>query len=819
VRVAGPAASRLRRISLFRPPDTTRGPADFPVQWADLPPKAGHDEEHIWIRQDFPHGGSYQERFHFVMLASAVGASYRTEVTESGPQLVFTAPPAGEVTVYLTMVSTRDVNGGDGSPLAEAKRRVARAIETGFAKLLSRSSAWWAGFWSQALISLPDKRIEQAWYLLFHQLACSARTGRQAPGLCGLWVPGYATPWGGDYHLDQNTQMMFWGCFTNNHTELAKPYMELLESWVPRARWRAKEVYQTEGIRWPLASDAQGNERCPPQYAFEHWCQGAAASHFWFYYQHTQDEEWLRKTGYPILRDSLRFYETYMTRDEKGRWRIHPSIPPETRAWATNPTADLAVIRLLLRACIEASTILGAHADRRDGWRAMLRDLSPYPLAGEGDEQVLAFSETHPRLHAVHPSPLAPIFPGNDIGLDSPPGQLAIGARTLRAFMDIRDETGKVVRTPVARITHGRGWMCIAAARLGLGKETGQLLDDWLTTFFQHNGLTQAWESRVVAMEPIATDAHTFTTAIGEMLLQSYNGEIRLFPSVPPDWQDCRFHQLRAVGAFLVSAERRGGRTAYAVIRSLAGQKCVVANPWPSQEARVVDAAGKQVAGGNEATLAFGTMAGMTYVVEPVAAPAAQLPPVRLAASPAQAPRAIAKGKHFGLTARPAGRPFAAATAGKMVNVEAINDGVIREMKKWPGPVHLPAMSVCRVEPLYQSEPFQAHFGIEYGEPRQVRKITAWAGSGYCSVFGGVRLSWVPRAYVLQAWQDGHWVDIPGTKVRDNEEFPIEHAFEPLTTTKVRLLVTETGTGIFARKRGEPRRNYHNAALMELVVE
>ena len=47
-------------------------------------------------------------------------------------------------------------------------------------------------------------------------------------------------------------------------------------------------------------------------------------------------------------------------------------------------------------------------------------------------------------------------------------------------------------------------------------------------------------------------------TALNEMLLQSHDGVIRVFPSLPAGWRDASF-QLRAAGGFLVSGEKRGG--------------------------------------------------------------------------------------------------------------------------------------------------------------------------------------------------------------------------------------------------------------------
>ena len=45
------------------------------------------------------------------------------------------------------------------------------------------------------------------------------------------------------------------------------------------------------------------------------------------------------------------------------------------------------------------------------------------------------------------------------------------------------------------------------------------------------------------------------------MLLQSWGGKVRVFPSVPAAWSDVSFTDLRAEGGFIVSATRRAGKT------------------------------------------------------------------------------------------------------------------------------------------------------------------------------------------------------------------------------------------------------------------
>jgi len=45
---------------------------------------------------------------------------------------------------------------------------------------------------------------------------------------------------------------------------------------------------------------------------------------------------------------------------------------------------------------------------------------------------------------------------------------------------------------------------------------------------------------------------------------------------VPNDWESAVFHDLRAEGAFLVSAERKDGKTAWVRVKSLAGEPCKI---------------------------------------------------------------------------------------------------------------------------------------------------------------------------------------------------------------------------------------------------
>ena len=81
---------------------------------------------------------------------------------------------------------------------------------------------------------------------------------------------------------------------------------------------------------------------------------------------------------------------------------------------------------------------------------------------------------------------------------------------------------------------------------------------------------------------------------LNEMLLQSHEGFLRLFPCWPGG-RAARFEGLRAYGAFLVSAERDGQGVQAMRIVSEKGRACTVLNPWPGQAVRVRRAGGEEL--------------------------------------------------------------------------------------------------------------------------------------------------------------------------------------------------------------------------------
>ena len=147
-------------------------------------------------------------------------------------------------------------------------------------------------------------------------------------------------------------------------------------------------------------------------------------------------------------------------------------------------------------------------------------------------------------------------------------------------------------------------------ALLGDGDKARGQLTTLLDKYIQPN--TMYKESGPVIETPLS-GAQT----VHDMLVQSWGGIVRVFPAVPAAWASVTVHNVRTEGAFLISAVRRGGKTQFIRIRSLAGEPCRVHPgnlPGPYEARSVPDGATVPVRQNGDGTLAL-TLARGTDVV------------------------------------------------------------------------------------------------------------------------------------------------------------------------------------------------------------
>ena len=545
----------------------------------------------------------------------------RWTAESAGPRRVLLQPAALQpLRLDVTLFTPRDV----ADNVAHARAEAERLAGLPSAGLRDQSAAEWARFWSASSVELEDRELEEIWYRNQYFLACCLKPGKVAPGLFGNWSSGkIGTAWHGDYHMNYNTQQVWWGVFSSNHAEQHEPYTRLVESLMPMAEWNARVQFGLPGAYFPHSAypvPSSVNPYPAPPWGYEICETPWTVQSLWWQYRYTLDPQYLERV-YPILRAAADFLVAFVQKGQDGKYHIVPTVSPEN--WGATVDfrlnrdciIDLALTEFLLDAVLEGSRTLNLDANLRARWQEVRENLAPYP-AGDGPYGRVWLDVRDAPFEYVYnvPVTLAPVFPGEQVGLGSAPELLDVARRTART---IRLEGGNdLVWQPLARarlamldldwfkreVRYSMTPLGVANDRV---RQTGGRYSD--ATNFDFMMRMGVW-----------TENLSLPAVLNECLLQSHDGVIRLFPNTL-HLGKARFRDLRAAGAFLVSASWDGKTVSDIALKSEKGAPARIANPWISGKASVRETvSGAAVAvTERQGILEFRTAPGAAYVLRP----------------------------------------------------------------------------------------------------------------------------------------------------------------------------------------------------------
>ena len=506
-----------------------------------------------------------------------------------GPFSVFLrSQKAQPLRLDLTLFTPRD----HADNVAFAKQEAARLSQIFPQKLAQETEVAWRSFWSRSAVEFEDKELEKIWYHNQYFLACCLREGKVAPGLFGNWTSGkIGTAWHGDYHMNYNTQQVFWGLFSSNHVDQNLPYVELVENLLPLARNYAREKMGMPGAFFPHSAypvPSQVVAYPAPPWGYEVCETPWTVQSLWWHYQYTLDQDFLRRV-YPLLRAATDFIVAFVRKEADGKYHIVPSASPEnwgcTVDFRLNKDCimDLALSEFLLDAMLEASRILERDESERAKWTEVRENLAPYPKIQGPDGEVWLDVLNAPAEHVYNiPVTLAPVFPGDQVGIGRHEEHLEIARRTARTT---RLEGGNdVVFQPLIRARLGMldlAWFknevryCRSSngvANDRVRQIDGRYSDNTNFDFMMRMGI---W-----------TENLSLPAVLNECMVQSYTGTLRLFPNTQGLGR-ARFRNLRSAGAFLLSAAYDGKTVSNVTLFSEKGATAKLENPWPGRQLRI----------------------------------------------------------------------------------------------------------------------------------------------------------------------------------------------------------------------------------------
>ncbi|MCX6985602.1 MAG: glycoside hydrolase N-terminal domain-containing protein [Lentisphaerae bacterium] len=316
-------------------------------------PVLSYDNGISYVRYSFPDGFEYVMAM-LVDSAECASPEIYPEYVKIKVKLDYSKKRKNSYCVYLAVATSMD----SADPFRSVTGILNDAKAEGFSSIKKRHLAWWSEFWEKSAVEFGNKFLEGIWYFSLYQFASSSR-GDIAPGLFGLWNASKTPPWSGDYHGDINMAMTYWPIFSTNHIELGDPFFKTFKKLVAPAIRQTSELYQIDGLKFPIATLDTCVELCPGYYRMMQCTTAFYGLIFWNWYLYTKDKVILKEQIFQILEEGAKFYLA-LTEEKNGSVLIGPSWAPEQGPCpAYNTNNDLGLIKPFWQAYVKACEILG----------------------------------------------------------------------------------------------------------------------------------------------------------------------------------------------------------------------------------------------------------------------------------------------------------------------------------------------------------------------------------------------------------------------------------------------------------------------------
>lgn len=270
--------------------------------------------------------------------------------------------------------------GGDAkADLALAKS----ARSDGFEKVLDAHRSAWRELWKSDIVIDGDAAAQTLTHSdLYYLLSSSTPDTHWSIGACSL-TPGYSG------HIFWDADTWIFPALLLLHPERAKSLVDFRAHTLPAAQARAVEA-GFKGAKYPWEADAEnGTEQTPhPAHVLgerEIHINADVAIAQWQYWLATQDREWLKKSGWPVIRNLADFWASRATwKADATRYEIeHVTSVAESYNDVPNDTFTNASAQKVLRIAAEAAKLVGDKPDPH--W------------AEVADKLYIPFSETEQR--------------------------------------------------------------------------------------------------------------------------------------------------------------------------------------------------------------------------------------------------------------------------------------------------------------------------------------------------------------------------------------------------------------------------------------
>lgn len=428
----------------------------------------------------------------------------------------------------------------------EAIAAVRRAVAAGESSLTQSHRRWWHEFYPKSFVSVPDHALESYYWIQMYRMGSVSRADGPIVDLLGPWYQ--KTVWPAVW-WNLNIQLTYWPFYTANQVDLTKPLLETL--WLNRTNLAANAR--------PYAADSYAIARvsaldCRSGSAHELGNLPWVMHNLWLQYRATMDDTLLREKIFPLMKGTFNYLSHLLTKGADGKLHLPVSGSPEYAEAVTDCNYSAACLRWLAQTIVAVDARLALRDPVTARCHEVLDQLAPYAVDDSGFMvgQDMPFAKSH-----RHWSHLFMIYPFHEWSFDDT-NQAPLVEKSLTHWLSLPNAF--------------EGYSFMGAASMHALAGRGKAAVESLQKFLKFKGCLPNGLYREAG--PCMETPFFTARSLQELLLTSHGDFIRVFPAVPDSWTNVCFADFRAEGAFLVSAERRGGVTRAVRVESLAGEPC-----------------------------------------------------------------------------------------------------------------------------------------------------------------------------------------------------------------------------------------------------
>ncbi|NLO83187.1 MAG: hypothetical protein GX094_09050 [Clostridiales bacterium] len=415
----------------------------------------------------------------------------------------------------------------------------------GFDGLFDQHKKSWSTFWDRFYVNIPETKVQRSYYTSQYHL-------RTAMTKWSLPIAISNSHWYGKYFAFDEF-FGFLGLLSSNHIELAKRVPEFRYQGLGKALDRSSKYFEGSdfkgGARYPWETVETGDEAAPSGFWLDHIFHiSHVALEAWYYFLFSNDHNFLRDKGYPIIKACADFYlYQAVYKLSTGKTIIGKCTDLERLGVAVQNAymTTCAAISALLTAS-KSAAILKVDAMEADRWYNVAHEL--LQSLPHDNKKYLPYPGCEEKSIAV----LSGLFPYNVIDVHD--------EKQLEAIHDFcREESSYGNMYPVGKsiCPWYASWKAVVFARLHDANRAVHSIRQAADSAGCFSELFEINEPGVIAIRPwFSTAEGTYIQGINEMLVQSTSDKIWIAPAVPFSWDDYSF-KLACVGAIQIEVEVR----------------------------------------------------------------------------------------------------------------------------------------------------------------------------------------------------------------------------------------------------------------------